>query len=380
MPKPKVKEEETKVPEQTNEKDPVTDDAEMNRLFEEESIDDLVNESPIVSSDAIEEDRKLAEETNTTEQAEKPAEKKETTEKEPKKEEQSEKSQETEEPETPEQETPEEPQKIKVGDAEYTPEELAAHKREFDNKTKWEEELRNKSIIAANLSEDQIQATMPYAVGDKDIPDQSAEFVAAMVNGTIGTEPIKLKDEEGYEVDITDQVKEKVTEAVKATLDKMMPVIDKVQGEAVAAQRKAVSTLYNNFMNDHPEYKIVAPNNMPLDQYMDVVQRTGNTHPDYPAITRLMVLVDNAKRMGYVGPTALEDAHSFLHGKNEKKVKTAEEKAAEAAETTEKIIEKQDKVTQEKPGTQVEVDDDLEFLNTLADPADIALDNLLKGK
>jgi hypothetical protein len=127
-------------------------------------------------------------------------------------------------------------------------------------------------------------------------------------------------------------------------------------------------------MDKHPDYKIVVPKGIPIDQYMDKIERTGSTHPDYPAYARYKILSDAAKRMGYVGPESLEQAHTFLHGKHEGKVKTAEEKAEEAADAQSKIIAKQEKVVQETTGGAVETKDDLtELMDELGDPAIDAL-------
>ena len=130
-------------------------------------------------------------------------------------------------------------------------------------------------------------------------------------------------------------------------------------------------------MNNHPDYKIVPPKGIPIDVYMDKVQRVGPDHPDYAAVARCFVLSDSAKRMGYVGPDSLEQAYTFMHGKHEGNVKTAEEKAAEAADTQTKILKKQEKITQETTGAQVETKDDFtDFMDGLGDPADEALKGL----
>lgn len=372
MPK---KEEKEITPEQTVEEKPITTDDETNRLFEGEDIEDLVSESPIVSGTDVEKDKEMAKKAGeeTTEQVEK-AKKEETTET---KEEKDEKSQETTEEKASEEET--EPEKVKIGDREVSPEEVALWESEFNKKAKWEDDLSKKSMIAANLNDDEIQAATQVVSGERKLPDQSAEVANSIIAEIIGDKPIKIKDkEDGYEIDVTDQVKEKITEAVKATLSRVAPVLDKARNEIISSQRKAVSTFISHFMDSHPDYKIVVPEGIPIDQYMDKIERTGPDHPDYMALTRYKVLSDAAKRMGYVGPDSLEKAYTALYGKHEGKVKTAEEKAVEAADAQKKIIEKQKKVDQETTGEQVETKDELtELMDELENPAEKALKELV---
>ncbi|MCK4819359.1 hypothetical protein KA005_26540, partial [bacterium] len=214
--------------------------------------------------------------------------------------------------------------------------------------------------------------------GERKLPDQSAEVAESIIAEILGDKPIKIKDDDGeYEIDVTDKVKESVREAVKATLSRVAPVLDKAKNEIISSQRKAVATFIGNFMNNHPEYKIVVPEGLPIDQYMDKIERTGPDHPDYPALARYKILSDAAKRMGYVGPESLEKAYTFLYGKHEGKVKTAEEKAVEAEDAQAKILKKQEKVSQEKPGGQVETVDEIdELLDELEDPATKALEKI----
>lgn len=357
-------------PEQT--KEPVTTDEETNRLFEGEDIEGLVEESPIVSGADVEKDKEMAKKAGeeTTEQVDK-TKKEETTEEETKKDE---KSQETVE----KKETPQTPEKVKIGDQEYTPEEVALFKSEFDKKAEWEERLSDQSIIAANLNEDEIQAAKQVVSGERKLPDQSAEVANSIITEILGDKPVKIKDDkDGYEIDVTDQVKEKITEAVKATLSRVDPYIKKLEESNKDSQRKAGSVFITGFMNNHPDYKIVPPKGIPIDVYMDKVQRVGPTHPDYAAVARCFVLSDSAKRMGYVGPDSLEQAYTFMHGKHEGNVKTAEEKAAEAADTQTKILKKQEKITQETTGKQVETKDDItELMDELGDPATEALKSI----
>ena len=354
---------------------PITDDAETNRLFEGEDIEGLVNESPIVSGADVEKDKEMAKKTEeeTTEQAEQ-AKKKETTEK--KEEKLDEESQKTEDDKASEKEPDQvKPEKVIIGDREVPPEEVALWESEFNKKKEWEERLSNQSIIAANLNDEEIQASNQIISGERKLPDQSAEVASSIVAEILGDKPVKVKDEkDGYEIDVTDQVKEKMTEAVKATLSRVAPVLDKANKEIISSQRKAVATFISSFMDSHPDYKIVVPEGIPIDQYMDKIERTGPTHPDYMAYTRYRVLSDAAQRMGYVGPESLDKAYTALYGKHDGKVKTAEEKAAEAADAQAKIIEKQEKVTQETTGDQVETKDDITILmDELADPATEAL-------
>ena len=377
---PKEKQEIT--PQQAEKTGPVTTDEETNRLFEEGDIDDLVDESPVVSGAVVEKDIEMAKknETDTTNESEKAqTEPKETTEQTEEKTAQDEKSQATSEEEQASEPEPnqEEPEKVIIGDQEYTPEEVALFKSEFDKKKAWEERLRNQSVISSNLSDEEIEAAIAVVSGERKLPDQSAEVAESISLEVLGDKPIVKKDDEGYEIDVTSEVKEAVAKAVKATLSRVAPVLDKAKKDIVDSQRKAVSTFITTFMDNHPEYKLVVPEGTPIDQYMDTVGRTGPDHPDYASYARYNVLSDAAKRMGYVGPEALEQAYTFLYGNHEGKVLTAEEKAERANDAQTKILKKQEKVSQEKPGGQIESKDDIDIiLDEVGDPATKALEEL----
>jgi hypothetical protein len=373
---PKKKEEKEITPEQTPKEKPVTTDEETNRLFEDGDIDDLVEDSPVVSAKVVEENKEMAkknESESTNESAKEQTEEKETTEQKEEKLEQDEKSQ-----KATEEESEPEPEKVKIGDQEYTPEEAAAFKAEYDKKKEWEERLRKQSMIAANLNDDEIQAATSVVSGDRKLPDQSAEVVDSILQEVLEGKKVEVKDDDGeYSIDVTDKVKEAVAKAVKATLQRVEPVLNKAKQEIQSSQRKAVSTFISNFMDKHPEYKVVVPDDIPIDQYMDMVDNTGPSHPDFAALARYKILSDAAKRMGYVGPDSLDKAYTFLYGNLKGKVETAEDKAAKAAETQKKILKNQEKLNQEKPGGQVESKDDVDLiLEEVEDPSYKALKEL----
>lgn len=380
---PKAKNEKEITSEQTTTKEPITTDVETNRLFDEGDIDDLVNDSPIVSGqdkELKENTAKQVEEETTEQAATEQAKKEETNEKKEESTEQAEQSQKTEEEKASEQEPDQViPEKVKIGDREVPPEEVALWESEFKKKAEWEERNRNISAIASNLSTEEIQAAISVVSGDRKLPDQSAELADSIIAEILGDKPIKIKDDDGeYEIDVTDKVKENVREAVKATLSRVAPVLDKAKEEIESSQRKAVSTFIGNFMDKHPEYKIVVPENTPIDIYMDRVDKSGPTHPDYASLARFKVLNDAAKRMGYVGADSLEKAYTFLYGKHEGKVLTAEEKTAQAEDTQTKILKKQEKISQEKLGGQVETKDDIDLiLDEVEDPGEKALKELM---
>jgi len=358
MPKPKAanvaaKPIEAPVVETKEAKDPITTDVEMNEIFDEPSLDQMIEDSPIVGVTKKEEPVETETETEDTETEESTTEKIEV---------------------KPEESATEhdEPQKVILNGQEYNQEFLAEAIKEFANKTNWEKSLRQKQQIS-NLTEEQIQHLVPYATGQKEIPDNTDQAANELIKQIFDpTKPIKTKDSDGYEIEIPgEEIVPYIESAVKAALKHYAPVLEKAQDVVKTSRDEVASQAMQNFMKDHPEYNINLPKGSSMRNYITDIEATGQVHPDHAKLSKFRVLM---RTMQEERLDNFDDAHTFIYGDHESRVKSAENEAITAKDTEDKIKKKQERITSEAPGPQPVKSDDIDdLLDALDDPTNRVL-------
>jgi len=361
-------------------REPTTDDSVVNDMFEEESIDDIIADAPVVAQDAseidIKEEKKKAEAEKPKPEAEESKDKKEEV---PAKEQKTDKDAEVkdEKPgdEKPEQAGDEKPEassngKITIGENEYDPEFLLTAITEYGNKQEWEKALRLKSVALDQLGTDEVEKLIPYLNKEKEIPDPTDD-VAAEISGEV-FDPEKqytFKDDDGYDQKVSGKVLAPlVNDAVKAALKHYSPVLEKANEIVQSSRDEVAAQSMTSFMTTHPDYVINVPQGQNLRQYIGEIEKTGNIHPDHSKLSKFKVLI---RTMQEEKLNSFDDAYNFLYGdfvKNENKL---QQEIDTKDQTENKIIQKQNGVVPESPGSkEVKKDDIDELLDTLNDPTE----------
>jgi len=259
--------------------------------------------------------------------------------------------------------------KIKVGDAEYSEAELSEALRELQNKGTWEKALRQRSQILAHLDDAQIQKIVPYAEGTKEIPNPTSELADQMVQEIMSDELMVIEgtDEDGYATKMKmDEAKfktiaQKITEQV---LSRVQPQLEQAEQAIRTRDEEIAMSATREFMRNHPDYRFSVPNDSNMRTYIQTVLTTGSDHPDYRAVKRLQILTS---AMVENNLNTLESAYELIHG-------------ADDSNLQKRIIEQQDRIQPAKPGKTIEVSDEDQFLATVADPAENALEKILNAK
>lgn len=343
---------------------PASTDPEVDGMFEGDDIDEMIENAEVVSEDSAEES------TESDEQETQPEKKEEEV--------QEEKAEEPKGSKEP-VESEETQHKIKIGEREFSEDEAQNIVTRYDKMKEWERLLRQQSMIAANLSEEDIEHIFAATKNLTDKPDQGKETAEAVTSKLELEKEYKLKDEDGVEVVIPGkQIKDilipVLKDTVRAAVNDYRPVLQKAKELVRKSQDEVAAQHMKEFMNKHDEFRLNPPEGVALREHIANVQAVGSMHPDYSTLKKYNIILTTMQQMNYHD---LEEAYNFVYSKHEKEVKKAKAEEAAAKEAQENILKKQDKVSSEKPGGKsVETDDINAFLEELNDPAEEMLKSI----
>lgn len=292
--------------ETTTAEDPVDDHLNDDPLdFGEEDIDDMTNDSPIVSTAQSEETEETPAEDPKAEET-----------KEETKEEETPSDEKSEEPKAEESEETK-PTTFKIGENEYDEPRLAAIIKEHGDMEAWEENLRNLSHLK-NMDPEVAKALVPFVHSQKEIPK-------GLVDKPIMTSVVEaLKDfklEVPYEdldgkpatLEVTmDQLKPLIEKAVETTTMAHKPELDKSAALTEKVRRDRMNEMVTNFVEAdgmNEIFKFHKGKGVDLIDHIDNVLSTPG-HPDLVAVKRLSAVVN---QIDHKEIKNLDDAYKFLY-------------------------------------------------------------------
>jgi len=278
------------------------DDQEFDHLnddpleFGMEDIDDMTNDSPIVSQPKAEPEPTPKEEPK----AEEPKEEPKDTEPEPKPDE------------------PTEPITYKVGEKEYSEEEITGIIAKFDGMEEWEENLRNLSHLQ-KMDNATAKALAGFVSSKQEIPKGLVDkpiitSVHEALNDFKLEIPYEDLDGKPQTMEVTmDQLKPLVDKAIELTTMAHKPELDKSDALTTKVRRDRMNEMITNFVDTEGMDKVFAfhkGSGVDLIDHVDNVLMTPG-HPDLPSVKRLQALVD---QIDHKEIKTLADAHTFLYG------------------------------------------------------------------
>jgi hypothetical protein len=263
-------------------------------------------------------------------------------------------------------------EKVKVGDFEYTPEQIQAGQEALTNREKDEQnskqffaKLTQKSMLAANFTDDQLKDLLPYATSKRKVPENLKEELQKLEELP---KSFKTKDADGYEidVDIKDIPKETLDAIGNAVLASKVPEFQKMveenntlkaenerlkQDQDIQSEAEGTSIAVD-FMKQNPEFAITVRKGDNLAKTIADIMGTGGTHHEFENARRFSMLA-LALDQGFY--SSLDEAKSALF--NEEKRNKGKQ---------EQIKKNQEQGLEEKPGSaRVTSDEGRKLLNRM---------------
>ena len=260
--------------------------------------------------------------------------------------------------------------KVKLGEQEYTHEELLQAIKIKTDYGDWEKRLRNQSQIVGKLSDEDIANLVPYARGQKEIPkdaDPKVSLTKAIMNELFKEDTLTLKDADGIDQEVKiDQLVPFIENIVNAVQGRYTPVINNLENTANQAREEYVTRQLGEFMTTKSEFKIVPPQGISLKEHLQNVYATGQLHPDHVTLTRFNALLDVMDHSGF---KTLDETYNFMYGKSSKDVEDANRRSKAAEDLQNKILKNQSGIIPETPTKtpSSELDSDDLFIESLGD-------------
>lgn len=227
--------------------------------------------------------------------------------------------------------------KIKIRDFELSEDEWIEAFNDRSNRSKWQKNLTQKSQIASkilpNLREEDLQYLLPYAMGQKALPENLKD---ALIKSADLPKTLKFKDaeENEFEVNTTDLPDEFVQQLAKKALSEAYPEINKLHEENAKLSEelektKKVYESYNqrmfertvrDYMKEHPDTGIEVRNNESVRDALATIMQSGEVHPEYEKAQKFLLVSQFAQNAGLT----LDEAHTKLFGSTEARKKAAE--------------------------------------------------------
>ena len=261
---------------------------------------------------------------------------------------------------------------IKIGDEEFTIDQIQEFRRAYEDREKWQKNLTQRSQLDRwfqNLPPEKQEAFLARAIADV--------YAQQEPETQIKDEPFSLTiedDEEGFEYEVElkpgteeyqklekyfeERFKEKYKNAF-LELKQHQERYKEFQQEVELYQKRVGQQKALEFLKRHPELGLQIPqiqNGFDLEQYLGEIIQSGNTHPYYDAAMRVINLAQIAAQNGW----DLEKAYEYMYGEFLSKQKEAQKIANVARKN-------QQGIPQETPGQGMpNLTDDQKFLDKIS--------------
>ena len=200
---------------------------------------------------------------------------------------------EVEKPET-ETETETEINKFKLDDVDYTIDEIREFKKSHDNYENWRKTLTQKSQVAANLTEDQLQAVLTATDNLKrvDVPDDFNSPVSQI--DFLKDDPflVEVEDAEGLpaEVDLKPYLRPFIKQ-YEGKIKELQEKMGNYEAENNKIQQQNVLSEMRNNMSKFPKFAI---SDVSLET-IDSILTAKNSHPEYDKLMAYKAVAQYAK-------------------------------------------------------------------------------------
>ena len=189
------------------------------------------------------------------------------------------------------------PDKIKVGELEFTESEIMEGRKAFDNLKQWQKNMTEKSQIVSNLTDEQVNKIMTATDHLRNIkmPDEFDTEVKELDLTDDAPFTVEVEDSDGIPVsiDLKPYLKPFLTGQSKQ-LQALQGKIDGYEGELTTAkQDNALNYMHRN-MADFPDLKI---DGLTADKIETIIQ-AGITHPDYDKLMKFKTAAEYATSSG----------------------------------------------------------------------------------
>jgi hypothetical protein len=189
---------------------------------------------------------------------------------------------------------PEEISKVKIGENEYTLEEIEEFKKSHENYDNWRTNLTQKSQIAANLTEEQITAIMRATENLKKI-EVPKEFDSPMPEIDFQNEDpftVEVEDSEGLPAEI--DLKPYLKPFVKNYESKISELENKLSNYETENKQIQQEKVITEMKVNMKEFEDIAIDNLSLET-IDSILVAGNSHPDYDKLMRYKAVASYAR-------------------------------------------------------------------------------------
>jgi hypothetical protein len=259
---------------------------------------------------------------------------------------------------------PSDPSKRMIGEFELTDEEWIEAAFDRQNRSVWQKNLTQKSQIAAKvlpkLTEDDLQFLLPYAMGQKELPDNLKD---AVLQSTGLPEKFIINQEDGTEIEIfTKDIPKNILGILgKAAMAQIYPEIDKIKEDhtklleennkikrvQMTSQQRIIEGELKDLMKEESDIAFDGGirKGESIINKLAMIHQVGPDHPEYKTAQRIMMILQYAQTNGM----RVKDAYYDFFGK-----------AKAEKDAKKQIIENQKNDTSRETGKKPSKDEDFE--------------------
>ena len=240
--------------------------------------------------------------------------------------------------------------KVKIGEVEYTVEQIEAGQKALQSRKKdeescktWQANLTKKSQIASNLTDQQIQEILPFTTAQRKLPD---DIKAEMAKLEDVPKSFTVTDDEGFETtvnleDIPEEVLDKLANSammkkwpeyqdIVAERDRLKADNEKISSSVSQEQYDRGVDATIELMKKHEDLAITLMEGDDLGDTLAKIFNAGKLHPEYENAVRLTIAM-KAVNDGIVPD--LDTAYSTMISGNKQKTEAAAQVLKNQGET-----------------------------------------------
>jgi hypothetical protein len=230
--------------------------------------------------------------------------------------------------------------KVKIGETEYSVEQVQAgiqalqtREKDDENRKTWQGNLTKKSQIVAAMTDQQVQEILPYATGQRKLPENIKDELRKMEDVS---KTFTVTDKDGYETEVSlDDIPQEALDGLANSLlmkkwpefadivaerDRLKADNEKISSSVSQEQYGRGVEMSVNLMKEHPDVAITLHKGDDLKHVLGEIMRSGEAHPEYENAVRFGILL-KAVNDGFMPD--LDTAYTIMVSGNKPKADAA---------------------------------------------------------